>query len=143
MSDPRDLRLPDIPNAGYASEKQKVATDAIMFWCRNIERDRLLLLNIVVEGRDKWYRAVKEPWCLASAGRASALSRDLADRVFDYMEALAGPSPATQLLILMGQRAQQAREVWDHRQSTKRAFEKQLRKELTDLQHYGTKGGSH
>ena len=44
-------RLPDLPNAGYATLKQKQTSDAICEFMRQTERNRVLLLSIVVAFR--------------------------------------------------------------------------------------------
>lgn len=93
-------RLPDLPNAGYSSPKQKATSDLVMFWLRDIERDRETLLAIVIDGLAKWRKVAGQAWCLDSGGRVSALSTELLDQVFRYMVMLAGPNPAQQLLIL-------------------------------------------
>ena len=48
------FHLPDLPNVGYATTREKTGSDMIMVFMREVERDRLRLLTIVVEGREKW-----------------------------------------------------------------------------------------
>jgi hypothetical protein len=122
-------RLPDLPNAGYSSPKQKATSDLVMFWLRNIERDRVLLLRIVVDGPHWWRKIAGDAWGLNRGGRVSAMSTDLLDRVFQYMELLAGPNPAQQLLILLHQ--QQV--TTDFRASTRETANTRLRMAMADL----------
>lgn len=122
-------RLPDLPNAGYASQRQKETTDAIMFFMRAAERNRPLLLSIVVDGPDKWRKTAGSVW------RGLLIDRDILDSVFRYFVAQAGPNPAEQLLILHGQMQQAERARWDKRVSTQVKMRKALRSSLADLRH--------
>ena len=113
MSDAlRASRLPDLPNAGYATRTQKELSDAIMFLIRGLERDRLLLLEVVIHGQKAWRRR------FIKAYRAIKADEEFADAVFGYLELLAGPNPIAQKAILEGLQAQQARQRWDKRLST-------------------------
>lgn len=85
--------LPDLPNAGYATPREKQLTDSIMFFMRGVERDRLQLLSIVLEGRAKWRKA---------GGKALGWLRvdtDLLDSIFSYFE-LQACRPGTQQRLL-------------------------------------------
>jgi hypothetical protein len=73
------FHLPDIPNVGYATERQKTGTDQIMTFMRDIERDRLRLLTIVVEGRDKWRQVARQVF-----GHAMDITDDILDEMFWY-----------------------------------------------------------
>lgn len=126
-------RLPDLPDAGYSTRRERTTTDLVMFWLRGIERNRPLLLAIVIDGIDKWRKTAGKAWGLSSAGRATAMSRELLDRVFDYMRMLAGENPAQQLLILHGQAEQADRARWDKRQSTQQKAARELRARIADL----------
>lgn len=128
-------RLGDIPNAGYDSPKQKATSDLVMFWLRNIERNRLTLLQIVTEGPEKWRKVAGKAWGLHTGGRTSALSTELLDKVWDYMVRLAGPNPAQQLLILMAEERQ--RLAFDQRAQTRKSFRQELRAAILDLDKYG------
>ncbi len=121
-------RLPDLPTAGYASNRQKQTTDAIMFFMRSVERDRQLLLAIVVDGIDKWRKTAGTVW------RGLLIDREILDSIFRYFIAQAGPNPAAQLLILHGESQQRKREIWDRRQTTRQQFQKLQRAALADLQ---------
>ena len=47
MTDPfADERLPDLPNAGYATTREKRLSDEMMEFIRQIERDRMRLLHV-------------------------------------------------------------------------------------------------
>lgn len=126
-------RLPDLPTAGYASTRQKQTTDAIMLFMRSVERDRQLLLAIVVDGIDKWRKTAGTVW------RGLLIDRDILDSIFRYFIAQAGPNPAQQLLILHGESQQRKREVWDKRMTTRQQFQKLQRAALADLHREQTK----
>lgn len=130
-------RLPDLPNAGYATERQRATSDLVMFWLRAIERDRLMLLSIVVDGKEKWRKVAGSAWHLNRASRSTAVTTDLLDQVWAYMVLLAGPNPAEQLLILMAQLQERERAQWDHRTRTKTERRKLLTNALVDLEKYG------
>ncbi len=66
-------------------------TDEIMFFLRDTERDRLLLLSIVVGGKDKFRSIARKAW------RHLKVTTDLADATFGYLELLAGKYPHLQL----------------------------------------------
>ena len=53
------FRLPDIPNVGYATNRAKQTTDAIMFFMRGVERDRVKLLDIVINGVERFVRIAR------------------------------------------------------------------------------------
>ncbi len=126
MSDPADLkasRLGDLPDAGYSTYRQKQTSDLVMFWLREIERNRFLLLSIVVDGWDKWKKIAGTAWDVNKGGRSTAMGTDLLRLVWDYMCKLAGPNPASQLLILEGMNRRKALH-WDHRKATALALMK-------------------
>lgn len=100
-----------------------------MHFMRNVERERALLLSIVVDGIDKWRRTAKKAWS------GLLIDRDLLDSIFSYFVAQAGVNPAEQLLILHGMMQQQQRAVWDKRRSTQRIARENLQKALADLRH--------
>ena len=94
-------RLPDLPTAGYATKRQRELTDAIMLFIRGIERDRLMLLSIVLDGRAKWRQVIGRKWTHLQ----TAFDTDLKDAIFNYLLLLAGPNPEAQrdALLRMGQ----------------------------------------
>lgn len=122
-------RLPDLPNAGYASKRAKETSDAIMIFMRRVERERALLLMIVVDGIDKWLKTAGTVW------KGLLIDKQILTDIYRYFVMQAGPNPAEQLLILHGQLEQQKREVWDKRLSTRRLFQQAQRKSLADLRH--------
>lgn len=130
-------RLPDLPDAGYATRRQKETSDAIMIFMRGVERNRMLLLAIVVDGIDKWRSTAGSVW------RGLLIDRELLDSIFRYFVLQAGVNPAEQLLILMGQQEQAQREAWDKRQSTKVQMQKALRGSLSDLRREQRKSRRH
>ena len=105
-------RLPDLPNAGYATRTQRELSDAMMFLIRGFERDRLLLLETVIKGAQLWRRRFK------SAFRILKADDEMADAVFGYFTLMAGPNPEAQKEILLGLYSQQAVQSWDKRLST-------------------------
>lgn len=119
--------LPDLPDAGYATRRQRETTDAIMFFMRKVERDRPLLLAIVIDGLEKWLKTAGRVW------KGLLIDRDLLTSIFQYFVLQAGPNPAQQLLILNGMAAQQARQVWDKRQRTVREMRETQAKALKEL----------
>lgn len=77
------FHLPDLPTVGYATERERIGTDQIMTFLRDIERDRLRLLTIVCEGRDKWRRVAREVF-----GSSMAIDDAALDEMFWYMQLL-------------------------------------------------------
>lgn len=130
-------RLPDLPNAGYSSPKQKATSDLVMFWLRDIERDRLHLLQIVVEGPERWRRIAGKAWGLDSGGRVGAMTTELLDQVFTYMVLLAGVNPGEQLLRLMQFRQERMLDRYDFRARRHEVGRKRLERVLADLRTYG------
>lgn len=118
-----ESRLGDLPTAGYATYRQKQTSDLVMFWLREIERNRHLLLLIVIDGWDKWRKIAGKAWDIDKGGRSTAMTTDLLRLVFDYMVKLAGPNPASQLLILDGMKKRQELH-WDFRKATALALQK-------------------
>jgi len=85
------LRLPDLPDAGYSTPKQKELSDSIMLLIRGLERDRLTLLNIVIVGLNAWRRSARSIWPKADD--------EALDEVFHYLE-LAACLPKYQRQLL-------------------------------------------
>lgn len=79
----RYFQLPDLPDAGYSSRRQKETTDAIMFFLRGVERNRPLLLDLVLGGRAKWRRVAGRVW------RGLLIDGDLLNTIYGYMALLA------------------------------------------------------
>ena len=126
-------RLPDLPNAGYSTRKQKELSDAIMFLIRGFERERLLLLETVILGKDLWRKRFN------AAFRVIGADDEFADAVFGYFVLLAGPNPEFQKLAIEGDIRQRTQQQWDFRQRTTRLFGKakrelhaNIRKELAE-----------
>ena len=114
MSDPLSYRLPDLPNAGYATRAQKELSDAIMFLCRGFERDRYLLLETVIKGKLLWRKR------FISAFKAIKADEQFADAVFGFLCLLAGDESTwegqkAQLELMHTQRAESS---WDKRLRT-------------------------
>ncbi len=112
-SDPfQHSRLPDLPNAGYATRAQKELSDAIMFLIRGFERDRLLLLETVIKGQKLWRKR------FISAFRVIKADAEFADAVFGYLVLLAGANPEAQKARLELVNTQGAESQWDKRLRT-------------------------
>lgn len=88
------FHLPDLPNVGYASEHEKAGSDQIMLFLREIERDRLRLLTIVCEGRDKWRKVARQVF-----GTTLAIDDDALDEMFWYMQLLSARPKAQWALL--------------------------------------------
>lgn len=110
-----------------------------MFWLRWIERNRLTLLQIVVDGPEKWKQTAGKVWDINRAGRSTAMTSELLMRVWDYMVRLAGPNPAFQLLVLMNQEKDHHIGQYDFRRSTKIKSELALNNALADVAKYGAR----
>lgn len=85
--------LPDLPDAGYSTRRERALTDAVMFAMRAIERDRLQLLSVVLDGRTKWRTVLRSSW------RGLRITNDLADSIYDYLT-LQAARPAFQRELL-------------------------------------------
>lgn len=91
--DPLDVRLPDLPNAGYSTRRERELSDAIMLFMRSIERDRIALLSIVIDGRGKFKSIMRKQYKgLESVG----ILDNLIDKIFDWFEMSAGKYPIQQ-----------------------------------------------
>ena len=123
MADPSDpfaaSRLPDLPTAGYATLKERAITDGIMFFIRDIERDRLQLLDIVCSGREKFRHVLSQEWRYLG----DAVDTDLKDAIFGYLVLLAGENPGQQ-------RDQLLQMKWTPAPRTKREEEQRVRRNL-------------
>ena len=89
------FHLPDLPNAGYATTREKQLTDAINDFMRQTERNRILLLTIVIEGKAKWRKMAGQIWRGMRIGEDHALL----DSIYDYFT-LQACKPRTQRLLL-------------------------------------------
>jgi hypothetical protein len=97
------FHLPDLPNVGYATTREKTGSDMIMVFMREVERDRLRLLTIVVEGREKWRKVA-----VSVFGQSVAIDTEAIDAIYDYFT-LQSCRPRTQWLLL---KAAKNRMVW-------------------------------
>jgi hypothetical protein len=108
-------RLPDLPKAGYATRTQRELSDAIMFLIRGMERDRLLLLETVIQGQRLFRKR------FIAAFRVIKADEEFADAVFGYLQRLArlggDDLHAQKTRILMGSE-QAAISTWDKRLRT-------------------------
>lgn len=83
-------RLGDLPNSGYSTRRERETTDAIMIFMRAVERDRILLLSIVIDGKAKFRQLALKNW------RGLLIDDRLADSMWEYFEQQAGAYPITQ-----------------------------------------------
>ncbi len=120
-------RLSGPPNAGYATARERKASDVIMLWMRQVERSRVLLLTIVVSGLTEWRRIARPQW------RPHGLSDDTIDEIYRVLAEWAGANPAMQLLRLHGQMHLQEVSSYDLRMKTAWGLEKTLRTTLEDF----------
>lgn len=103
----RPYRLPDLPNAGYSTTRQREASDAMMICLRALERDRLALLMIVFEGREKWRG-------LARKAYGTLLSHDEIEEMYQVMSAWAGENVLGQMTAILADRMRTPTErVWN------------------------------
>lgn len=77
------LRLPDLPNDGYSTVKQKTLSDALMLFIRGMERERLTMLTIVLGGIGQWRRIARK------AFRYTNPDDGAIDAVYHYFELMA------------------------------------------------------
>ena len=102
-----DQRLPDLPTDGYSTRREKELTDEIMFFIRGAERDRLFLLSLVCDGKDKFRSVARKAW------RHLRIDTDLCDAVYGYLELLAGAYPHLQRdMMLRMEQESIADRVW-------------------------------
>lgn len=87
------FHLPDLPNAGYSTAREKELSDSIMVFMRDIERDRLRLLTIVCDGPDKWRRVCQNLW------RGLGVETASVDEIYRYF-VLQAAQPADQRRLL-------------------------------------------
>ena len=82
--------LGDLPNAGYSTKRERELTDAIMLFMRKVERERIWLLSIVIDGRDKFRHVLLKEY------KGLGLADRLCDQIFDYFVQQAGKYPREQ-----------------------------------------------
>ena len=88
-------RMPDMPNAGYQTTRERTLSDEIMMFLRDAERDRLYLVSMVCDGYDKFAKIAKGAW------RHLKVDDTLIKAVWGYLVLLAGPEPDTQRTALL------------------------------------------
>ncbi len=120
-------RLSGPPNAGYATARERKASDVIMLWMRQVERSRVLLLTMVVGGLHEWRRIARPQW------RPHGLSDDTIDEIFRVLVEWAGANPAMQLLRLHGQMDAQRVMSYDQRAKTHEGLKQSMRAALEDF----------
>ncbi len=101
-----DVRLPDLPNDGYSTRREKALSDEVMFFIRGAERDRLLLLSLVCDGKDKFRRVARKAWSHLK------IDTEMCDAVFGYLEILAGAYPHLQRDMLLKMPQNGLEHVW-------------------------------
>lgn len=88
------FHLPDLPNVGYATRAERAGSDAIMTFMRDVERDRLRLVSIVCDGREKWRTVARDMF-----GHSVAITDDVLDEIFWYFT-LQCAKPRGQIALL-------------------------------------------
>lgn len=83
-------RLPDLPNAGFSTKREKALSDAMMMFVRGAERDRLWLLSMVCDGPDKFKVVMRKAW------RAWKVDDEDIEGTWRYLVLLAGAEPELQ-----------------------------------------------
>lgn len=83
-------RLDDLPDAGFSTKREKETSDAIMFLLRAIERDRIWLLSIVIDGPDKFVDLILKQYT------GLLVDRQLALTMYHYLAQQAGAFPLEQ-----------------------------------------------
>lgn len=78
------FHLPDLPNVGYATMREKAGSDAIMLFMRKVERDRLLLLTIVTKGIREWHANARDAF-----GHSLSITDDILNEIFWYFTLMA------------------------------------------------------
>lgn len=101
------FRLPDLPNAGYATQRERELTDRIMDFMRQTERDRLLLLTIVIEGKAKFRKLADD----AMRGLRLSEHTGLTDSIYDYFTLQACRPRTQRLLLASAQNPQKWRDI--------------------------------
>jgi len=79
-----------IPSPGMQTRREKELHDAIVQFCREMERDRLCLLSIVIDGKYKWRKVAKDTL------KGTRISDELCDEIYDWFCKTAGPNPMMQ-----------------------------------------------
>lgn len=87
------FRLPDLPTVGYSTRRDREGSDAIMDFVRKTERNRVLLLQIVVDGPAKWRKMAGDIW------RGSAINLEAVDEIYRYLTLMAA-KPLDQRALL-------------------------------------------
>lgn len=93
--DPDPWHLPDLPNAGYSTDRERRLSDTICDFMRSMERDRLRMLTIVVEGIERWRTVAGDIWRPYRIGEDHALL----DAIYRYFE-LQSVKPGVQRMLL-------------------------------------------
>jgi hypothetical protein len=121
-------RLPELPNAGYASQRAKFTSDVICNFLRTVERNRPFLLTIVTDGLEKWLRTATRAWRYGMV-----IDGDILRSVWSYMVRMAGPNPEAQLHALHGMMRIDEITQFDTRATTRSALTEGLRAAMKDL----------
>lgn len=89
------FHLPDLPNVGYATARERALSDNIMEFMRQVERDRDRLLSIVIDGKERWRKVAGDIW----RGYRISEEHEALDAIFRYFE-LQAVRPKTQYLLM-------------------------------------------
>lgn len=81
-------RLPDLPNDGYSTRREKALSDEVMYFIRGCERNRRLLLKIIAGGKDRFRKIARKAWSHLR------VDTELCDAVYASLVAAAFPTYA-------------------------------------------------
>ena len=85
--------LPDLPNVGYSSPRAKLLSDQIMTTMRQVERNRLQLVTIVLGGLEKWRKSGKDAF-------GSWMPTEMLDQMYEYFRLQAADGTPFQAELL-------------------------------------------
>jgi hypothetical protein len=111
LNDRGAVRYPDIPTAGFSTQRQRQASDWMQDILRTWERDRLTLLVVVCSGQDEWRKTARKT--MRGMLKGPHLDEVL-DEVWRYLCILAGPDPFKELQaqIELRQKAPWQKAAW-------------------------------
>ena len=103
----KSQRLGELPTAGVQTQTEKALSDFVMFHIREVERNRPLLLSIIVHGRRKYRQVLRKQWSWLKP------PDELIDATFGYLQLLqqvSGLDPKVELEELVRLQRQTAAE---------------------------------
>ncbi len=115
------LHLPDLPNAGYSTNRAKLLSDQIQEVMRDVERHRLRMVKIVLGGPEEWRRVGKDVF-------GSWIDVELLDTMYEYFRLQCADGTPYQRELLENLKnpvktRQIVRELWPHIEQQKNQLE--------------------